>query len=83
MMLTLFGGRHGRTFYCLIYPVNNLAYPTLARLRESAEKRVWQQRRGLVVIHCHQFVVRMRSREASAANRRQYRDATLNILCLI
>ena len=27
----------------------SLAYPTLAQLRESVEKRVWPQRRGLVV----------------------------------
>ena len=27
----------------------NLAYPSFARLRESAEKRVWQQMSGLIV----------------------------------
>ena len=35
----------------------SLAYPTLARLRESAEKRVWQQRRGLVVTHCYHSIL--------------------------
>ena len=54
-----------------------LAYPTLARLRESAEKRVWQQRRGLVVTHCHHSILCRRSREAPAANQCHDRDATL------
>ena len=58
----------------------SLAIPTLARLRESAEKRVRQQRRGLVVTHCHHYILRRRSREAPAANRRHYRDATKLVL---
>ena len=32
--------------------VGSLAYPTLACLREFAEKRVWLQKRGVVVTHC-------------------------------
>ena len=37
-------------------------------------------RRGLVVTHCHHSILCRRSREASAANRRHYRDATLIFL---
>ena len=40
-----------------IYVATSLAYPTLARLREFAEKRVWPQRRGLVVINCHHSIL--------------------------
>ena len=56
---------------------DNLVYSTLARLRESAEKRVWQQRCGVAVIYCHHSILCRRSREAPAANQRHYRDATL------
>ena len=48
----------------------SLAYSTLARLRESAEKRVWQQRRGPVVSYCRRSIMCRRSREAPAANQR-------------
>ena len=59
---------------------DSLAYPTLVRLRESAEKRVWQQRRGLAAAHCHHSILCGRSHEAPAANQINYRDATLNIV---
>ena len=61
---------------------SSLAYPPLARLRESAEKRVWQQRRGLVVTHCHHSILCRRSPEAPVTNQRHYWDATLNKICL-
>ena len=59
--------------------VASFAYPTFTRLREFAEKRIWQQRRGLVVTRCRHSVLYRRSREAPAANQRHYRDSTLNI----
>ena len=56
---------------------SSLAYPALARLRELVEKRVWPQRRGLVVTHCHQYILCRRSCEALSAN---YRDSTQHFL---
>ena len=37
--------------------VSSLAYSTLTRLREFAEKRVWPQSRGLVVNLCHHSIL--------------------------
>ena len=58
---------------------HGLAYPILAHLREFAEKRVWVQRRCLVVTRCHHSILCRRSREALAANQRHCKDYTLNI----
>ena len=56
--------------------MDSLAYLTFARLRESAEKRVRQQRPCLDVKHCHHSILCRRSGEAPAANQRHFRDAT-------
>ena len=58
----------------------SLTYSTINRLRHLTEKRVWPQRRGLAVIHCHRSILYRGSREAPAANQRHYRDATLKLL---
>ena len=47
-----------RFIVCVHALVHSLVYPTLARIREFAEKRVWSQRRGLVVTHCHYVPVK-------------------------
>ena len=51
-----------------------LAYPTLARLRELAEKRVWLRTRGLTITHS---ILCRRYREAQTANERYYQKSTL------
>ena len=60
--------------------VSNLAYPTLACLREIAEEKDWPRTLGLVVTHCHHSILRRCSCEAPAANERHYRESTLSIL---
>ena len=46
-----------RRRYCSERSVHSIVYSTLACLREFAEKRVWQQVSGLVVIHCHHSIL--------------------------
>ena len=60
----------------------SLAQPTIARIREFAEKRVWPQRHGLVVAHCDHSILCRLSREAPAANQCHYRDRTTVIQTL-
>ena len=53
--------------------VISLAYPTLVRLREHGEKRVWLRRRGSTVT----YILCGRYRGALVANQRHYQEATL------
>ena len=63
------------------WPQTNLAYPTLAHLREFAEKGIWPLRHGLIVTHCDHYILCRRSHEVLVANQRHYQDSRLK-MCL-
>ena len=60
---------HNEKYY--LHPGDDVCDKQLPRLPDSrspsefAEKRVWPQRRGLVVTHCHHSILCRRSREAT------------------
>ena len=49
----------------------SLSYPTLARLRDVANRRV---------THCHHSILCRPFREALATNQRHYQDSTVNVI---
>ena len=71
--------------YIVIYFINVLTNPTLARLRAYLPRRDARLRGApaLVLTHCHHSILCMRTREAPTANQHHYRDSTHNLFCLI